>query len=87
MLDGEIVFGAIGNGTPEFVWGFNNTLSAGPWDLNIFLQGMHGFDVYNIQQAMITGGAGDSRSFMAADQVNQWNTHQRDRYPCYGSVL
>lgn len=77
--DGEIVFGAIGNGTPEFVWGFNNSVSLGAWDLNIFLQGMHGFDVYNIQQAMITGGAGDSRSFMASDQVNQWTpTNETD---------
>ncbi len=77
--DGEIVFGAIGNGTPEFTWGFNNSLTLGPWDLNIFLNGMHGFDVYNIQQAMITGGAGDSRSFMAADQVNQWTpTNETD---------
>ena len=77
--DGEIVFGAIGNGTPEFVWGFNNGVSVGNWDLNIFLQGMHGFDVYNIQQAMITGGAGDSRSFMSSDQVNQWTpTNETD---------
>lgn len=77
--DGEIVFGAIGNGTPEFVWGFNNSFSYKNWDLNVFFQGMHGFDVYNIQQAMITGGAGDSRSFMAADQVNQWTpTNETD---------
>lgn len=79
--DGEIVFGAIGNGTPEFVWGFNNTLSFKGVDLNIFLQGMHGFDVYNIQQAMITGGAGDSRSFMAADQVNQWTPSNETNIP------
>ncbi|MEM9261169.1 MAG: TonB-dependent receptor, partial [Bacteroidota bacterium] len=70
--NGEIVFGSIGNGTPDFTWGFNNSFTYKNFDLNIFFQGMHGFDVYNIQQAMITGGAGDSRSFMAADQVNQW---------------
>ncbi len=77
--EGEIVFGTIGNGTPEFTWGFNTTFSYREWDLNVFFQGMHGFDVYNIQQAMITGGAGDSRSFMAADQVNQWTpTNETD---------
>ena len=79
--EGEIVFGAIGNGTPEFVWGFNNTVSFKNWDLNFFFQGMHGFDVYNIQQAMITGGAGDSRSFMAADQVNQWTPQNETDIP------
>jgi len=77
--NGEIVFGAIGNGTPKFVWGFNNTISFMNFELNIFFQGMHGFDVYNIQQAMITGGAGDSRSFMAVDQINQWTpTNETD---------
>lgn len=77
--DGEIVFEAIGNGTPDLTWGFNNTITYKNFDLNIFLQGMHGFDIYNIQQAMITGGAGDSRSFMAADQVNQWTpTNETD---------
>ena len=79
--DGEIVFGAIGNGTPELVWGFNNTFTLGNFDLNVFFQGMNGFDVYNIQQAMITGGAGDSRSFMAADQVNQWTPQNETDIP------
>jgi TonB-linked SusC/RagA family outer membrane protein len=79
--DGEIVFGSIGNGTPEFVWGFNNSFSLNKFSLNIFVQGMHGFDVYNIQQAMITGGAGDSRSFMAADQVNQWTPQNETDIP------
>ena len=79
--DGEIAFDAIGNGTPNMFWGFNNTFSFQNWDLNFFLQGMHGFDVYNIQQAMITGGAGDSRSFMASDQVNQWTPENETDIP------
>ncbi len=78
---GEIVFGSIGNGTPDFVWGFNNSFTFKNFDLNIFIQGMHGFDVYNIQQAMITGGAGDSRSFLAADQVNQWTPQNETDIP------
>jgi len=79
--DGEITFGTIGNGTPDFVWGFNNGFSFKNFDLNVFVQGMHGFDIYNIQQAMITGGAGDSRSFMAADQVNQWTPQNETDIP------
>ncbi|MEM6804630.1 MAG: TonB-dependent receptor [Bacteroidota bacterium] len=79
--NGEIVFGAIGNGTPTLTWGFNTTFTLGNFDLNLFFQGMHGFDVYNIQQAMITGGAGDSRSFMAADQVNQWTPENETDIP------
>ena len=79
--DGEIEFGVIGNGTPEWVWGFNNGISIYNFDLNLFVQGMHGFDIYNIQQAMITGGAGDSRSFMAADQVDQWTPQNETDIP------
>ncbi len=79
--EGEIVFEAIGNGTPELTWGFNTGFTFKNWDLNVFLQGMHGFDVYNIQQAMITGGAGDSRSFLAADQVNQWTPQNETDIP------
>jgi len=79
--DGEIVFGAIGNGTPTTTWGFNNTLSFGNFDLNIFLNGAHGFDVYNLVQAQITGGAGDSRSFLASDQVNQWTPSNETDIP------
>ena len=79
--DGEIVFGAIGNGTPTLTWGFNNTLSFKNWDINIFLNGSHGFDIYNLMQAGITGGAGDSRSFMAADQINQWTPSNETDIP------
>lgn len=79
--EGEIVFSTIGNGTPDLFWGFNTDFSYKNWNLNVFFQGMHGFDVYNIQQAMITGGAGDSRSFMAADQVNQWTPQNETDIP------
>jgi len=79
--DGAEAFEVIGNGTPTFTWGFNNGFSYKNFDLNVFFQGMHGFDVYNIQQAMITGGAGDSRSFLASDQVDQWTPQNETDIP------
>ncbi|WP_422080390.1 SusC/RagA family TonB-linked outer membrane protein [Ulvibacterium sp.] len=79
--NGEIVFGAIGNGQPTLTWGFNNTISIGNFDVNFFLNGSHGFDIYNLTQAGITGGAGDSRSFMASDQVNQWTPENETDIP------
>lgn len=79
--DDEIAFGAIGNGTPTLTWGFNNTISYKNWDINIFLNGSHGFDIYNLMQAQITGGAGDARSFLAADQVNQWTPSNETDIP------
>ncbi len=85
----EIVFGAIGNGTPDLTWGFNNSLNYKAWDLNVFLQGVHGFDVYNVMQGGITGGAGDSRSFLASDHVNAWTPTNETDIPAtaqlYGS--
>ncbi len=83
----EIVFGAIGNGTPDLTWGFNNSITYKNWDLNVFLQGVHGFDVYNIQQAAINGGAGDSRSFLAPEQVNQWTPTNETDIPAFAHLF
>ena len=82
----EIVYGAIGNGTPTTTWGFNNSINYKNWDINIFLQGVHGFDVYNIQQAAIVGGAGDSRSFLSPDQVNQWTPTNQTDIPAFAGL-
>lgn len=84
--DNQIVFGAIGNGTPDFTWGWNNSVNYKNWDLNVFVQGVHGFDVYNIQQGGITGGAGDSRSFLASDQVNAWTASNETDIPAFAHL-
>ncbi|RKR14381.1 TonB-linked SusC/RagA family outer membrane protein [Maribacter vaceletii] len=85
----DIVFSSIGNGTPDLTWGFNNSVNYKAWDINIFLQGVHGFDVYNVMQGGITGGAGDSRSFLASDHVNAWTPTNETDIPAtaqlYGS--
>lgn len=49
----------IGNGTPNFTWGLNNTLSYKNWDMNLLVRGVHGYDVLNSTLGMIrqaTGG-------------------------------
>ncbi|WP_282134840.1 SusC/RagA family TonB-linked outer membrane protein [Seonamhaeicola maritimus] len=77
--DGNIAFGAIGNGMPTTTWGLNNTVTYKNWDLNIFLNGSHGFEIYNLTQAMIEGGAGDSRSFLSTNKLNMWTpTNESD---------
>ena len=82
--DGNRVIGAIGNGTPSLLWGFNNTLSYKNWDLNVFLQGVHGFDVYNTVQGAIVGGTGNQRSFLAPEQLNQWTPENETEIPAGG---
>ncbi|MFS4447930.1 SusC/RagA family TonB-linked outer membrane protein [Maribacter sp. 2307UL18-2] len=84
--DNQILFGAIGNGTPDFTWGWNNSVNYKNWDLNVFVQGQHGFDVYNVQQGGITGGAGDSRSFLASDQVNAWTPTNETDIPAFAHL-
>lgn len=45
----------IGNYTPDFIWGFNNSFSYKGFDLGLVIQGVHGSDVYdnNIHRSML----------------------------------
>ena len=82
--DGNRVIGAIGNGTPTTFWGFNNTLSYKNWDLNVFIQGVHDFEVLNAVQGVIVGATGNQRSFLAAEQINQWTPTNETDVPAGG---
>ncbi|AWG23386.1 hypothetical protein FFWV33_18545 [Flavobacterium faecale] len=77
----NVAFGAIGNGTPKMFLGWNNSITYKNWNCNIFVQSVSGFDIYNMTQAGINGGAGDSRSFMSAEQVNQWTAANQTNVP------
>lgn len=82
--DGNLTFGVIGNGTPTTFWGFNNTLTYKNWDLNVFFQGVHGFDVLNAVQGIIVGNTGNQRSFLATEQLNQWTPTNETNIPAGG---
>ncbi len=82
--NGDIVFGVIGNGTPTLNWGFNNSITYKNWDLNIFFQGVHGFDVLNAVQGVIVGNTGNQRSFLATEQLNQWTPENETDIPAGG---
>ncbi|WP_111706440.1 SusC/RagA family TonB-linked outer membrane protein [Lutibacter citreus] len=81
---GEIVYQTIGNGTPTTFWGFSNTLTYKNWDMNVFLQGVHGFDVYNTIRGTINGPA---KSFMSPDQLNQWTPENETDIPAGGQSI
>ena len=60
----------IGNGHPDFTWGFNARFAYKKFSLNLFIQGVHGFDVYNIpKHGLLGGGAGvlDATSTLILD--------------------
>lgn len=42
--------GIIGNGQPAFNWGWNNTVRYKDFDLALFIIGVHGFDIYNVNR-------------------------------------
>jgi TonB-linked SusC/RagA family outer membrane protein len=57
--DGEITpddYTIIGNPNPDFIWGLNTTLNYKNFDFGIFLRGVHGNEVRNLQQSEIGDG-------------------------------
>ncbi|MEO9892707.1 TonB-dependent receptor [Aurantibacter sp.] len=82
--DGNRVIGAIGNGTPTTLWGWNNTFAYKNWDMNIFFQGVHGFDMLNALRGTIVGATGNQRSFMHPEQLNQWTPQNETDIPAGG---
>ncbi len=57
----------IGSGLPTTTWGLNNTFNYKNWDFNLFLQGSHGFEVFNQVEAALAGGEPNFRAFLKKD--------------------
>lgn len=47
----------IGNPNPDFTYSLNNTFSLGNFDMTIFFQGVHGFDIFNANRIYTEGMA------------------------------
>jgi len=67
----------IGNPNPKFTYGLNNTFSFKGFDLNIFLQGSQGNDVYNLNRYYLEGGlaAASNAGTIALDRWTPTNTN------------
>ncbi len=83
--DGERVLGAIGNGTPTLTWGFNNTFDYKNWNLNIFVQAAHDFEVYNQVEGALNGGSGDFRDNLSPNSFNVWTPENETEIPRAGA--
>lgn len=81
---GNTVLQAIGNGTPKFVWGFNNTITVKGFDINVFINGMGGYQIMNVTNGIIVGATGNQRSFMSPSQLNQWTPQNETDIPAGG---
>ncbi len=67
----------IGNGAPDYIWGFNNTLSYKNFSLNVFFQSMVGHDVLNWSRAMRIGATANG-SLTDGDLVDAWTEQNQD---------
>lgn len=66
----------IGNPQPDFVFGFTNTLNWRRWDLNIFLQGSYGNDIYNATRIDLEGMFDSKNQSVAV--LNRWTPDNRN---------
>lgn len=73
----------IGNGTPDFTWGFNSTLKYKNWDMNVLMQGVHGVDKLNVLYAMASSLHAKSRTITLREAwENSWTpTNKSNRFP------
>lgn len=58
----------IGNGTPELTWSFISNLTYKNFDLNLFFNAAHGFDIYNYTKALMI----DIGVTNHPDLLNRW---------------
>jgi TonB-dependent starch-binding outer membrane protein SusC len=75
-LDPE-TFEVVGNGLPDGEFGFNNTFVYGNWDLNFFLRGVFGHNLYNSYR-----GFYENRD----NASNTWNSVVTDKTPVVTST-
>ena len=63
----------IGNGHPDFTWGVNTNIKYKRFSLNVFIQGVHGLDVYNIPQHGLLGGGSGVLDATSKEILNSWS--------------
>lgn len=68
--DGDRTF--IGYAQPDFIYGLTNTVSYGGFELNVFLQGIQGNDIFNASR-IETEGMYDSKN-QTTRVLNRWKT-------------
>ena len=76
----------IGNGQPDFSYGFTNDINYGNFDLSFMFQGESGNQIYSMAFPYMYGGLGDALNATSPDAMNMWTpTHETD-FPVVGST-
>ncbi|MBI9064305.1 MAG: TonB-dependent receptor [Marinilabiliaceae bacterium] len=77
----------IGNGAPDFIWGFGSTFNYKSLDLVFFVQGVQGNQIFNMMKNSMYGGSGDIRDATIPEIVNHWTPeNQNTNIPALSST-
>ena len=71
----------IGNGHPDFTWGFNANFGYKNFSLNLFIQGVHGIDVFNIPKHGLLGGGAGVLDATSTQIFNSWSIDESGGLP------
>ncbi len=64
----------LGNPYPDFTWGFNNVFKYKGFELSVFVEGVHGVELFNNQLASTYFPFNNSRNRFSEPILNRWTT-------------
>ena len=68
----------IGSAQPDFIYGFNSSLSYKSFSLNVLFQGVQGGQVFNGMHQKSVGLFGQSQAFTSPDHYDRWTPENED---------
>jgi len=71
----------VGDGNPDFTWGWNWNLSWKKLDLNLILLGSQGNEIYNFQRMRMMGLGAAQFHAVHADYLNRWTPENPSNIP------
>jgi TonB-linked SusC/RagA family outer membrane protein len=74
----------VGNGTPDFTFGFTNDFKYRNFTLSFMFQGMVGNDIYSQTLGTMWGGHGIARNATIKDALNVWTPEKETDIPVLG---
>jgi TonB-linked SusC/RagA family outer membrane protein len=75
-IDGEDKV-IIGHAYPKYTWGLDNTVRFKDFELNLFIIGVQGNNIFNMDYALAATRFGDSRTITSAD-VQSWTPENKN---------
>ncbi|XMO85830.1 TonB-dependent receptor [Algibacter sp. AS12] len=71
----------VGDGNPDFVWGWNWDVSYKNWNLNFLITGSQGNDIYNFARARLMGLGAQQFHAVHGDYRNRWTPTNPSNIP------